>query len=123
MGRRKSMPASSAMWASFRLSCQLPDQRSGTVVTARPDEQLGPNKPIFSRFALYIARRSRIEVSFGVVWSIASLPLKDFCQLSNTNKCGEFEIHTISGRNRYVFLAAAKVRMPGTTSRASCERD
>src|SRR6267154_2271128 len=63
MGRRNSRPASSAIWASLRLSCQLPDQRSGTVVTARPDEQLGPNSPIFNRLALYMATRSRIEAS------------------------------------------------------------
>ena len=44
----KSMPASSAMRASFRLSGQVPDQRSGTLVTARPEEQLAPNSPIFS---------------------------------------------------------------------------
>src|SRR5687767_7342570 len=52
------MPASSAMRASFRLSGQLPLQRSGTVVTARPDEQLAPNSPILSLFALYIVKRS-----------------------------------------------------------------
>ena len=48
------MPASSAMRASRRLSGQLPDQRSGTWVTARPDEQLAPNRPILSALALYI---------------------------------------------------------------------
>ncbi len=42
-----SIPASSAMRASFRLSGHVPDQRSGTLVTARPDEQLAPNSPIF----------------------------------------------------------------------------
>jgi hypothetical protein len=30
------------------LSGQLPDHRSGTSVTARPDEQLAPNRPICS---------------------------------------------------------------------------
>src|SRR4051794_22437366 len=44
----KSMPASSAIFTSARLSSQVPDQRSGTLVTARPDEQLAPNSPIFS---------------------------------------------------------------------------
>src|SRR5262245_54246796 len=52
------MPASSAIRASLRLSGQLPDQRSGTMVTARPDEQFGPNRPICSRLELYIAARS-----------------------------------------------------------------
>ena len=52
------MPASSDMRASRRLSGQLPDQRSGTMVTARPDEQFDPNKPILSRLALCIERRS-----------------------------------------------------------------
>ena len=32
----------------LRLSAQVPDQRSGTLVTARPEEQLAPNSPIFS---------------------------------------------------------------------------
>ena len=44
----KSMPASSAIRTSARLSSQVPDQRSGTLVTARPEEQLAPNSPIFS---------------------------------------------------------------------------
>src|SRR5438477_355635 len=52
------MPASSAICASLRLSGQLPDQRSGTSVTARPDEQLAPNNPILSLFALCIDMRS-----------------------------------------------------------------
>src|SRR5215204_4323533 len=45
----KSMPAASASRASLRLSCHVPDQRSGTLVTARPEEQFAPNSPIFSR--------------------------------------------------------------------------
>src|ERR1700719_3337279 len=53
-----SIPASSAIRARARQSGQLPDQRSGTSVTARPDEQLAPNNPSFSLFALYIAARS-----------------------------------------------------------------
>src|SRR6185312_15515493 len=57
----KSRPASSAIRASARQSSQLADQRSGTLVAERPDEQLAPNSPIFSALALYIARRSRIE--------------------------------------------------------------
>src|SRR3974390_3551107 len=56
------MPASSAMRASRRLSGHEPDQRSGTRVTARPEEQFGPNRPILSALALYIAMRSRIEI-------------------------------------------------------------
>ncbi len=47
----KSMPAASAICASCKLSGQVPDQRSGTLVTARPDEQLAPNSPIFSDIA------------------------------------------------------------------------
>src|SRR5262249_2733257 len=57
----KSMPASSAMRASRRQSGQLADHRSGTVVADRPEEQLAPNRPIFSALALYIARRSDID--------------------------------------------------------------
>src|SRR5262245_40423289 len=52
------MPAASAIRASLRLSGQLPDQRSGTRVTARPDEQLAPNSPILNLLALCIAMRS-----------------------------------------------------------------
>src|SRR3954468_16655691 len=57
----KSMPASSAILASARQSGQLADQRSGTLVAERPDEQLAPNRPSFSALALYIATRSFIE--------------------------------------------------------------
>src|SRR5690349_19065707 len=56
------MPASSAMRASRRLSGHEPDQRSGTSVTARPDEQFGPNKPILSALALCMLMRSRMDV-------------------------------------------------------------
>src|SRR5215218_1820352 len=57
----KSMPASSAMRASRRQSGQLADQRSGTLVAERPDEQLAPKMPIFRALELYIATRSRID--------------------------------------------------------------
>jgi hypothetical protein len=57
----KSMPAASAMRARRRQSGQLADQRSGTVVAERPDEQFAPNTPIFSAFALYMATRSPID--------------------------------------------------------------
>src|SRR3981189_1072427 len=46
------------MPGSLRLSGQLPDQRSGTSVTARPDEQFDPNRPILSLLALCIDMRS-----------------------------------------------------------------
>ncbi len=62
------MPASSAICASRRLSAQVPDQRSGTLVTARPDEQFAPNSPIFS--ALPPASRLRCgndEFAFGTI--------------------------------------------------------
>ncbi len=55
------MPASSDMTASFLLSGQLPDQRSGTSVTARPDEQLAPNRPICSLLLPCMARREFSE--------------------------------------------------------------
>src|SRR5215207_3427438 len=57
----KSMSASSASLASLRQSGQLADQRSGTLVAERPDEQLAPNRPSFSALALYIATRSFID--------------------------------------------------------------
>src|ERR1700682_2639054 len=71
------MPAASDMRASRRLSWREPDQRSGTSVTARPDEQLGPNRPILSTLALYMLMRSRIDVwgaskcgPLGSSWSL-----------------------------------------------------
>jgi hypothetical protein len=62
------MPASSDNCASRLLSAQLPDQRSGTSVTARPDEQLAPNSPICSLLLPYIARRAWTLVSRIDVW-------------------------------------------------------
>ncbi len=55
------MPASSDITASRLLSGQFPDQRSGTSVTARPDEQLEPNRPICSLLLAYIERRDSSE--------------------------------------------------------------
>src|SRR5262249_43096879 len=82
------MPTSSAIRASLRLSGQLPDQRSGTSVTARPDEQFAPNKPILSLFALCIDMRSwrdgagastvSPEVSFDMAVDQASLCMPRF---------------------------------------------
>src|ERR1700674_5803456 len=57
----KSMPASSARRASGRQSGQLADQRSGTLVAARPEEQLAPKMPILSALPLYRLVRSRID--------------------------------------------------------------
>src|ERR1700684_3732788 len=51
----KSRPAASASRASARQSGQPADQRSGTLVAERPDEQLAPNRPIFSALPLYMA--------------------------------------------------------------------
>src|SRR5436305_10205249 len=64
-----SMPARSAICARAKQSDQLPDQRSGTIVTARPDEQLAPNKPSLSRFALYIAARSACAIGRSIRFS------------------------------------------------------
>src|ERR1700688_1691227 len=57
----KSMPASSAICARRLQSGQLPDQRSGTKVTARPEEQFAPNRPICSLLPEYMARRDCSE--------------------------------------------------------------
>src|SRR5258708_40362430 len=59
----KSRPASSASFASARQSSQLADQRSGTVVAERPDEQLAPNSPILSALSLYMAMRDCIDTA------------------------------------------------------------
>src|SRR5579883_755103 len=67
MGSRKSMPASSAIWARRTLSSQLPDHRSGALVTNRPEEQFGPKKPSFSLLRPYMATRSAREAWAGMV--------------------------------------------------------
>src|SRR5215470_5892142 len=64
----KSMPASSAMRARRRQSAQLASQRSGTLVAERPEEQLAPNTPTLSVFALYMPRRSRIDPLRTGIW-------------------------------------------------------
>src|SRR5438552_6398180 len=69
----KSMPARSAMRPSARQSGQLADQRSGTGVAVRDDEQFAPNTPILSALALYMAMRSRIDpVRVGNVRTLIS---------------------------------------------------
>src|SRR5690242_16295790 len=57
----KSSPAASASLASARQSGQLADQRSGTLVAERPDEQLAPNSPILSAWPLYMATRFAMD--------------------------------------------------------------
>src|SRR5437588_10440172 len=64
----KSMPASSAMRANLRLSGQVPDQRSGTLVTLRPDEQLAPKRPSLSLLAPASGMRLQAgEFAFGTI--------------------------------------------------------
>ena len=58
--QQNSMPARLATCASRTQSGQLPDHRSGTIVTARPEEQLAPNRPSLSRLVLPIAARTRL---------------------------------------------------------------
>ena len=53
------------MRASARQSAQLADQRSGTRVAERPDEQLKPNRPSFNALELCIARRSLMDEVAG----------------------------------------------------------
>src|SRR5580704_916281 len=72
----KSRPASSASFASARQSSQLADQRSGTVVADRPDEQLAPNKPILSALPLYMATRDCMD-ALGASTAISST-ISDF---------------------------------------------
>src|ERR1700688_3272327 len=59
----KSRPAASASLASARQSSQLADQRSGTLVAERPDEQLAPNRPILSALSLYMAMRAGMDTA------------------------------------------------------------
>src|ERR1700686_4830330 len=62
-----SMPAASAICARARQSGQLPDQRSGTRVTARPEEQFAPKRPSLSLFALPIAARRELPMSRSII--------------------------------------------------------
>src|SRR5947207_7645229 len=86
------MPASSDIWASLRLSGQLPDQRSGARVTARPDEQFAPNRPILSLFALCIAIRScRDGAGASTASPGASFDLAERSEASSTRSRFEWE--------------------------------
>src|SRR5580692_10872291 len=68
----KSSPASSPSFASARQSSQLADQRSGTVVAERPDEQLAPNSPILSALSLYMAMRDCMDAAAGASTVLSS---------------------------------------------------
>src|ERR1700722_5132865 len=68
----KSSPASSASLASARQSSQLADQRSGTLVAERPDEQLAPNSPILSALSLYMAMRDCMDAAAGASTVLSS---------------------------------------------------
>src|ERR1700719_2642796 len=76
-----SMPACPAICASLTQSGQLPDQRSGTLVTARPDEQLAPKRPNFSRLVLPIAARRPFPISRSKVTLVGCS-----CRDHNTRK-------------------------------------
>src|SRR5580700_5440566 len=68
----KSRPASSASFASARQSSQLADQRSGTLVAERPDEQVAPNSSILSALSLYMALRDCIDAAAGASTVLSS---------------------------------------------------
>src|SRR4029077_802751 len=68
----KSGPASSPSLASARQSSQLADQRSGTMVAERPDEQLAPNSPILSALSLYMAMRDCMDAAAGASTVLSS---------------------------------------------------
>src|SRR5215813_8863886 len=88
------MPTSSAILASLRLSGQLPDQRSGTRVTARPDEQFAPNRPILSLLALCIDMRS-CRVGAGA----STVPPEDLFGAGRLAQ-GRDDLNGTSGTNR-----------------------
>jgi hypothetical protein len=73
MGNKNSIPASSAICASFKLFSQEASQRSGTLVTAMPPEQFGEKMPSLSLLALNIVVRGfsrapdMISPSFGLL--------------------------------------------------------
>jgi hypothetical protein len=70
-----SMLARSAIYASLTQSGQLPDQRSGTVVTARPEEQLAPEQAQLEPVFVPIATRRPFPVSESKVTLVGcSLP-------------------------------------------------
>jgi hypothetical protein len=51
----KSNPPSSASLAMVAQLSQSASQRSGSLLTARPDEQFAPNRPSLKAFLLYIS--------------------------------------------------------------------
>src|SRR5882762_3487586 len=57
IGSRNSIPASSAICASFKLFSHEASHRSGTLVTAMPLEQLGEKMPSLSVLSLNIVVR------------------------------------------------------------------
>src|ERR1700677_4080014 len=57
------MPAASAIFARARLSRQVARQRSGTIVTARAEEQFAPNSPTLKALSLYMELRPGATVS------------------------------------------------------------
>src|SRR5262245_48210655 len=103
----KSMPASSATRTSRRLSRQLPVQRSGTMVTARPDEQFAPNRPICSLCGPCMAMRLRNEASRAGVAVLVSFTKQAPCEgRSIRHSCGGVECRP--GASRDDTLGAAR---------------
>jgi len=91
------------MRAICRQSGQLADQRSGTLVAERPDEQFAPNMPIFSVFVLYIAARSRIEAGRS---SIVDL-FPNVCRTASRRS------RTLGARRPVTFAAAGRLEPAG----------
>src|ERR1700756_3100375 len=75
----KSMPTSSASTASFLLSGQFPVPPPGTKVTARPDEQLAPNRPSLSLLSLCMLRRVSSETEGADAGACKGTSMTDLC--------------------------------------------
>src|SRR5580693_9735872 len=101
----KSMPASSAICARRLQSGQLPDQRSGTMVTARPDEQLAPNRPICSLLSEYMARRDCREAACtGVTFSFSPPPTLVSTRVGEGQGWGSGGFIKVSTLSRHLLL-------------------
>src|SRR5580704_14008377 len=103
----KSRPASSPSFASARQSSQLADQRSGTKVAERPDEQLAPNSPILSALSLYMAMRDCIDAAGASTVSSSRKssscrPYNRFRRKGADPAVGQLSLRGISRRYRYL---------------------
>src|SRR4030088_1325661 len=102
MGSKNSMPASSAICASFKLCSQEASHRSGTFVTAIPPEQLGEKMPSLSLFPLNIVVRG-FSLTPYMIAPCSETQCLEWIETQDYTRSALLKVEFVIGRENVIF--------------------